>query len=120
MYSKVQVYRTGYLSPDTGPDLAAELIIIILTRAAQLIRVVATVIEAVALSSLSYAPIVGTPEVAHLKLPPVSTCAPEEARRAVSERAVALRLVRPVTTVRDPVTRELQGHAVLTLLAADH
>ena len=114
------MYRTGYLSPDTGPDLAVELIIIILTRAAQLIRVVATVIEAVALSSLSYAPIVGTPEVAHLKLPPVSTCAPEEARRAVSERAVVLRLVRTITTVRDAVTRELQGHAVLTLLAADH
>ena len=116
------MYRTGYLSPDTGPDLASELIIFILTRAVQLIRVVATVIEAVAVSSLSNAPIVGTPEVARLKLPPVSTCtcAPEEARRAVSERAVGLRLVRPVTTVRDPVTGELQGHAVLTLLAARH
>ena len=63
MYSKVQVYRTGYLSPDTGPDLAAELIIFILTRAVQLIRVVATVIEAVAVSSLFDAPVVGAPEV---------------------------------------------------------
>ena len=74
------------------------------------------------MSSLSDAPVVGAPEVAHLKLPPVSTCtcAPEEARRAVSERAVVLRLVRPVTTVRNAVTRQLQGHAVLTLLAARH